>query len=280
LRPICANRSFLRVPPDLDLTATLTASKFRLVRLVPLAVIVVVSVTLITMGWHKQLSLVGLVDRRADIDAFVAEHRIAALAASAGIYAVAVALSLPGAAFLTMGCGMIFGALVGGLTAIVGATAGATVIFLIAKSAFGGWLVRRAGQRAETLAAGFRADAFNYLLFLRLVPVFPFWLVNLVPAVCGVGLATFVAATGMGIIPGTFAYASFGAGLDSAIAAPASVYRACLSAGRRDCQLDFDPGAAVTPQLIGGLFALGVLALVPIAVKRFKAAHANRVLNG
>jgi uncharacterized membrane protein YdjX (TVP38/TMEM64 family) len=261
------------VPADLNLTATPTVAGFRLVRFLPLAVIIVIGVTVIAMGWHKQLSLAGLVDRRADIDAFVAEHRIAALAASAGIYAGAVALSLPGAVFLTIACGMIFGALVGGLTAIVGATTGATAIFLIAKSAFGGWLVRRAGQRTESLAAGFRADAFSYLLFLRLVPVFPFWLVNLVPALCGVGLATFVGATALGIIPGTFAYAFFGAGLDSAIAAEATVYRSCLSAGRLDCHLNFDPGAAVTPQLIFGLFAPGVLALVPIAVKRFRAAR-------
>jgi uncharacterized membrane protein YdjX (TVP38/TMEM64 family) len=268
------------VPTDLDATAPPTAVGFRLTRFLPLAVIAVVSVTVITMGWHKQLSLVALVDRRGAIDAFVAEHRIAAFAAFAGIYALAVALSLPGAAFLTICCGMIFGAFAGGLTALVGATAGATVIFLIAKSALGGWLVRRAGRRTESLAAGFCADAFNYLLFLRLVPVFPFWLVNLVPALCGVGLATFVAGTALGIIPGTFAFAFFGAGLDSAIAAQATVYRACFSAGRPDCHLNFDPGAAVTPQLIIGLVALGVLALVPIAVKQFKAARAKSQLSG
>ncbi len=264
---------------DLNLTATPAAAGFRFVRLLPLAVIIMIGVTVITMGWHKQLSLDSLVERRADIDALVAEHWIAALAAASGIYAVAVALSLPGAAFLTIGRGVIFGALVGGLTAIVGATAGATVIFVIAKSAFGGWLVRRAGQRTESLAAGFRADAFKYLLFLRLVPVFPFWLVNLVPALCGVGLATFVGATALGIIPGTFAYAFFGAGLYSAIAGQATAYRACLFAGRPDCHLNFDPGAGVTPQLIVGLFALGVLALVPIAVKRFKAARTKSELS-
>jgi uncharacterized membrane protein YdjX (TVP38/TMEM64 family) len=258
------------VPVNLDLTATPTVSGFRLVRFLPLAVIMVISVTVITMGWHKQLSLVALVDRRVAIDAFVAEHRIAAFAAFAGTYALAVALSLPGAAFLTICCGMIFGSLAGGLTALVGATAGATIIFLIAKSALGGWLVRRAGRRAESLAAGFCADGFNYLLFLRLVPVFPFWLVNLAPALCGVGLATFVAATALGIIPGTFAFAFFGAGLDSAIAAQATVYRACQSAGRTGCHLNFDPGAAATPQLIIGLVALGVLALVPIAVRQFR----------
>jgi len=158
---------------DLDLTAA-PAARFRLVQVLPLAIIAVIGVTVIAMGWHKQLSLAALVHRRAAIDAFVAEHRMAAIAAAAGVYAVAVALSLPGAAVLTICCGMIFGALAGGLTALVGATAGATVIFLIAKSALGGWLVRRAGRRAEGLAAGFCADAFNYLLFLRLVPIFPF----------------------------------------------------------------------------------------------------------
>jgi hypothetical protein len=83
-----------------------------------------------------------------------------------------------------------------------------------------------------------------------------------------------VTATAVGIIPGTFAFAFFGAGLDSAIAAQATIYRACLFAGRPDCHLDFNPGAAATPQLIAGLVALGVLALVPIAVRRFKAARA------
>jgi uncharacterized membrane protein YdjX (TVP38/TMEM64 family) len=267
------------VPTDLDLTAPPTAVGFRLMRFLPLAVIAVISVTVITMGWHKQLSLVALVDRRVAIDAFVAEHRIAAFAAFAGTYALAVALSLPGAALLTICCGMIFGAFAGGLTALVGATAGATVIFLIAKSALGGWLVRRAGRRTESLAAGFCADGFNYLLFLRLVPVFPFWLVNLVPALCGVGLGTFVAATALGIIPGTFTFAVFGAGLDSAIAAQATVYHTCLSAGRPDCHLNFDPGAAATPELIAGLVALGVLAIAPIAVKQFKAARAKSQLS-
>lgn len=175
---------------------------------------------------------------------------------------------------------MIFGALAGALTALVGATAGATAIFLIAKSALGGWLVRRAGRRTESLAAGFCADGFYYLLFLRLVPVFPFWLVNLVPALCGVGLATFVAATALGIIPGTFAFAFFGAGLDSAFVAQTTVYRACLSAGRPDCLLNFDPGAAATPQLIAGLIALGVLAFVPIAVKQFKATRTKSKFSG
>ena len=119
----------------------------------------------------------------------------------------AVALSIPGAAILTITGGILFGWRVGGLAALLGATTGATIVFLIARGACGESILRRAGPLAGKLAQGFRAHAFNYLLFLRLVPVFPFWLVNLAPAVVGVRLATFVLATALGIIPATFAFA-------------------------------------------------------------------------
>jgi uncharacterized membrane protein YdjX (TVP38/TMEM64 family) len=251
-----------------------SAARFRPARLVPLGLIMLLSVIVIAVGWYMDLSPVTLLERRAAIDRLVAEHRIVALAAFMGIYALAVALSLPGAVLLTICGGIVFGGFFGGLAALVGATIGATVVFLVARTALGDCLTRRAGCRTEKLAAGFCADAFNYLLFLRLVPLFPFWLVNLVPAMCGVRLATFVAATALGIIPGTFAFAYFGAGLDSAVTAEMAAYRACAAAGRTDCRLALDPGAALTPEFIAGLVALGVLALLPVAIKRLKAWRA------
>jgi uncharacterized membrane protein YdjX (TVP38/TMEM64 family) len=244
--------------------------------LLPFAAIMLVSVMVIGIGWYRGVSPVAALERHATIDAFVAEHWVVALAAFAAIYVAVVALSLPGAALLTICGGAMFGGLAAGSAALIGATIGATIIFLIARSALGGWLVRRAGARAEAVAAGFRADAFNYLLFLRLVPLFPFCLVNIVPALCGVRLRTFVLATVLGIIPGTFAFAFFGAGLGSAVTAQVDAYRACVAAGRTDCMLALDPSAAVTPQLIAGLVALGVLALVPVVVKRLRAARAAR----
>jgi uncharacterized membrane protein YdjX (TVP38/TMEM64 family) len=240
---------------------------------------VLAGAAVIGLAWHQGLSPVSLLERRVAIDAFVGAHRIAALLAFTGIYAAVVALSLPGAALLTICGGIIFGGPAGGLAALVGATAGATVLFMVAKSALGGWLVRRAGPHAESVAAGFCADAFSYLLFLRLVPLFPFCLVNLVPAMCGVRLRTFVLATALGIIPGTFALAFFGAGLDSAVTAQVAAHRACIAAGRAGCKLGFDPSAAVTPQLIAGLVALGLLALVPVVVKRLRAARAPREIS-
>jgi uncharacterized membrane protein YdjX (TVP38/TMEM64 family) len=246
-----------------------------------LAVVVVFLVAVLAffmaMGWHRQLSLESLVHHRAMIEAFVSAHRTAAFLAFIAIYAAAVAISFPGASALTVCGGMIFGGLAGGLAAGAAATLGATLVFLIAKFALGGEacgdLARRGGALAEKLAAGFRQDAFWYLVFLRLVPLFPFWLVNLVPAPCGVGLAPFVAATALGIIPATFAFAFFGAGLDSAVAAQESAYQACIAAHQEGCRLNFDIKAAATPELIGGLVALGLIALIPPAIKRYKAGR-------
>ena len=108
----------------------------------------------------------------------------------------------PARCLLTVAGGTLFGALLGGVAALIGATVGAVCIFLIAKSALGEHLVRRAGPRVASIAEGFRVDAFSYLLFLRLVPIFPFWLVNLVPALCGVSLKTFAARHGARHDPG------------------------------------------------------------------------------
>src|SRR5499426_2883661 len=237
--------------PDHALASTMTANndppsagatraKFSPRRLVPLIVIAVASGVVIAMGWQRQLSFETLARHYETLRAFIAAHEVSAVAAYVALYIVAVALSIPVGAYLTVTGGILFGAVLGGAAAVVGATIGAICIFLIAKSAIGEYFLRRAGRLAEKVAEGFRADAFNYLLFLRLVPVFPFWLVNLVPAVCGVGLCTFVTATAIGIIPGTFAYAYFGAGLDSALMAQEAAFKVCLAAGRRDCRLDFD----------------------------------------
>ena len=254
--------------------------RFAFGRLVPLVIVIAIAGFVIAMGWHRQLSLDMLLRHRAAIDALVVDHRGAAILAFMAIYATAVALSFPGAAALTICGGIIFGAVTAGLAAIAAATVGATVIFLVARTALGGSLMCRAGPVAEKLAAGFCKDAFSYLLFLRLVPLFPFWLVNIIPAPCGVGLAPFVAATAIGIVPGTFAYAFFGAGLDSVIAAQESAYQACLATQEAGCRLDFDLKAAVTPELIGGLVALGLIALIAPVIKRYRSRRDAKACSG
>jgi uncharacterized membrane protein YdjX (TVP38/TMEM64 family) len=247
---------------------------FRLRRFLPFAAIVLAMVVILAMGWHRQLSFETLVRHRAGIDAFVGGHYPAAVAAFVGLYVAVAALSVPGAAVLTICGGILFGWLAGGLAAIVGATAGATIIFSIARTACGESLLRWAGPRVQNVANGLRSDAFSYLLFLRLVPIFPFWLVNLAPALVGVRLATFVGATALGIVPGSFVYALVGEGLDSVIRAEGAAFRACLAAGAAECRLHFDMAAALTPQLLGGLAALGLIALIPILVRRWRCRNA------
>jgi uncharacterized membrane protein YdjX (TVP38/TMEM64 family) len=250
------------------------AVRGRLRRFAPIVVIALAMVAVFATGAHRQVSLETLVRHRMAIEAFISAHAVVAVAAFMAVYIVAVALSIPGALFLTISSGVLFGTAVGGLAAVVSATMGATIVFLVAKSACGETLIRRAGPLACKLADGFRADAFSYLLFLRLVPAFPFFLVNLVPALVGVRLWTFVAATAIGIVPATFAFAFLGAGLDSVIAAQEVTYRACLAAGRTDCALQFDIGMIATPQLLGALAVLGAIALVPVIVKRIRARSA------
>jgi uncharacterized membrane protein YdjX (TVP38/TMEM64 family) len=240
-------------------------------RFLPLAIVAALTALVFAMGWHRHLSIETLVRYRTEIDQFVDTHRLAAVGAYMAIYVAVVSLSIPGAFVLTITGGILFGVIVGGLAAIVSATIGATVIYLIARSAFGEQLLRRAGPYGAKLADGFRADAFNYLLFLRLVAIVPFWLVNLAAALFDIPLATFAAATLIGIIPATFTFAFVGAGLDSVIAAQQATYEACRAAGRSDCRLDFDVRSALTPELVLSLVALGVLALVPVVVRRWRA---------
>jgi uncharacterized membrane protein YdjX (TVP38/TMEM64 family) len=249
---------------------SMAGTRFSLRRLIPLAVIAAISALILAMGWHRHLSFETLAHHHAVLRNFIDAHTVAAVAVYIGFYAAAIALSLPVGFFFTLMGGVLFGAVLGGAAALTGATAGAICIFLIAKSAFGEHLIRRAGPLAQKLAKGFRANAFNYLLFLRLVLVFPFWLVNLVPALVGVPLSSFAAATALGIAPATFVFAFVGASLESVIVAQQAAYRSCLAAGRDDCRLEFQLSAAITPELLAALAALGVLALVPIVVKRIK----------
>ncbi|MEA2873643.1 MAG: hypothetical protein QOH67_3619 [Hyphomicrobiales bacterium] len=247
----------------------------RLRRFAPVAVIVLAMLAVFATGAHRHISLETLVRHRMAIDAFIDHHGIAAVGGFIAVYVVVVALSIPGGLILSITGGILFGTLVGGLANVIGATTGATIVFLIARGACGESLVRRAGPLASKIADGFCANAFSYLLFLRLVPAFPFFLVNLAPALVGVRLATFVAATAIGIIPAAFTLAFLGSGLDSVIAAQEIIFRGCLASGRADCAVQFDLGMIVTPRLLAALATLGVLSLIPVVVKRVRAHGAR-----
>jgi len=223
-------------------------------------------------GLHKYLSLTAIADNRDALMEFVAGNSVLAAGSYVLVYVATVAFSLPGAALLTILGGFLFGWLFGGIFTVFAATLGAIAIFLAAKTALGDVLAKRAGPWMEKLSGGFRDDAFNYMLFLRLVPVFPFWLVNIAPAIAGVGLGTYALTTLIGIIPGTFAFSALGSGLDSIITEQKSAFQTCVAEkGAANCEFALDVGALVTPQLLAAFAALGVVSLIPVVMKKLRA---------
>jgi len=226
-------------------------------------------------GLHRSLSFETFIHYQAWLQELVAVHPLRMLGLFAAVYIAAATLSLPVSAVLITLGGYLFGWVLGGLVAAVAGTLGATNIFLIARTAIGRPLLRRAGPRIGNLAAGFRGQAFLYLLSLRLIPMMPFWLTNLAAAVFGMRLRPFVLATQIGMLPICFAFAFAGSGLDEVIARHAALRGQCLAAGRADCAIAFDAGSLLTPRLTIALSVLGLLALVPVAIRHWRKKGAN-----
>ncbi|MFM2148485.1 MAG: hypothetical protein RLZZ187_791 [Pseudomonadota bacterium] len=202
-------------------------------------------------GAGDQLSVEMLAQHRAALDALVARNLPLAALTYLGIYVAVVGLSLPGAVVLTLAGGFLFGALAGTVLAVTGATVGATLVFLLARRLFGADALDRLGPRAQALGTAIRRNAASYLLVLRLVPLFPFVLVNLVPALVGVRLGVQVATTALGILPGTAVFSLAGAGLGEVLARGEA----------------FDARAVLTPQILAALIGLAALSLAAIPLK-------------
>jgi uncharacterized membrane protein YdjX (TVP38/TMEM64 family) len=231
------------------------------------------------MGWHHYLSFKTIGTNYEALKAFIAANLAAALLIYVLLYVAVVALSLPGGLVMTLTGGLLFGWLAGALATVVGATIGATLIFLIARSSLGEALTARAGPWLGRLQEGFKENALSYLLFLRLVPVFPFWLVNLAPALLGVPLRTYVIGTAIGIIPGTVAFSVAGAGLGSVVEAQNAIHAACLAKGPADpdtaCPYTIDTSALITKELLVAFALLGLVALIPVVYKRWSKRNAS-----
>jgi uncharacterized membrane protein YdjX (TVP38/TMEM64 family) len=239
-------------------------------RYLPLAILALAMAAVFATGGHKVLSLETIVAYRDKLQAFVHEYGPMAVIAYSAFYVAVVALSIPGGVFMTILGGFLFGWLFGGAIASVSATLGAVLVFLIARTSVGDILARKAGPRLQKFADGFREDAFSYLLFLRFLPIMPFWMTNLAPALFGVRVETFAFATMIGILPATFTFATAGAGLDSVIAAQKASFEACKASGRADCAFDLNVWSLLTPQIIAAFAALGIMALIPVAVRHWR----------
>lgn len=226
-------------------------------RLIPLFLIAIGLVVFYFSGiWHAE----GRADLAAfirELDTTVAEHVWLAAGLYLLFYALAVSVSVPGALWFTIGAGFLFGQWIGTGIAVLGATAGATIIFLATRYALADWAREKFSGRIEKLRRGFKEDAFNYVVLLRLIPVFPFFVLNVGLALLNIPLRAFVLGSLIGMIPGAFVYASFGAGGAKALEK--------LAVGEQ-------PGLAdlVNPPLLAGMIGLGVLALVPPIVKRIR----------
>lgn len=228
-------------------------SRSTLMRFLPLGIVVAILVAGYFSGLGSYLSLESLQQNKEAINAFVGNNFVLAVAIYMLVYIAAVAVSFPGASILTIAGGAIFGWVVGGFATVVAATIGASIIFMVAKTSLGDMLAAKAGPRMQKLREGFQADAFNYLLTLRLAPVVPFWITNLAPAFFGMDLVRYAVATFLGIIPGTFAYTFIGQQVGLAVESG---------------------GSDLTTKVALGLGALAVASVIPLIVKRVRSKKA------
>jgi uncharacterized membrane protein YdjX (TVP38/TMEM64 family) len=233
----------------------------RLLRFAPLAVVVMVLVGVLVSGVWRHLSLEDLEARRNVLKGVVRAHPIGSVLFYAAAYCVVVALSIPGALIMTLSGGFLFGTWIGGAAAVLGVTFGAVIMFLAAHTAIGDAIRKRAaaGGLIHKVEAGVRRHAFSYLLFLRLMPAAPIWLVNIAAAFVRVPLWIYATSTLIGIAPSTFIYASIGASLDRVFAAGATP----------------DLRAVFHPRVFVALFALALLALAPAAYQGWRRRRAR-----
>jgi len=226
-------------------------------RLLPLLILATGLILFLALDLGRFISFDTLREHRESLTAWVAGHWPWAASIYLLCYIAVVAFSLPGGAVMTITGGFLFGIWAGTALTVVAATIGATLLFLAARTALGDALRARAGPALRRMEAGFQENALSYLLVLRLVPLFPFFLVNLVPAFLGVPLRTYVLGTFFGIIPGSFVYASVGNGLG-----------AIFDRGETP-----DLGLIFNPEILTPLIGLAVLALLPVAYKKFKSSR-------
>lgn len=224
-------------------------------RFAPVALILALLVGAIASGAVSHLSLGELKAHRAQLAAQVLAHPVLCLLVYYGLYVLVVTACIPGPGFMSTAGGFLFGVWVGGAAALAACLTGSVIVFLACRTAFGDWAVRRAGPMLRRIEAGFSRNAFAYLLSLRLMPMAPYFVVNVAAGVLPVRLRDLVLATLIGTAPSAFLFAGMGAGLG----------------------VLFDRGAAAdislleTPQILAPLVGLGLLSLLPIAWRLISA---------
>jgi len=229
----------------------------RFKRFVPLLILLLAVVAVFASGATRYLNLEALQANEAALRAFVDQQLPLALLTFVVVYALATAVSLPGATILTLAGGYLFGTWIGGVATVAGATIGAVLVFYAVKTSFGQVLRDKAeasGGRLKSVIDGVQAGAFGYILTLRLIPLAPFWLVNVAAALAHAPLRAYAAATFIGIMPATFIYSGIGAGIGE-----------LLARGETP-----DLGVIFSPTVLGPLVALGLLTLATTIYQRMR----------
>jgi uncharacterized membrane protein YdjX (TVP38/TMEM64 family) len=237
-------------PATLDMPSETRPARTQTARMAILLVFAAAVFAFFYFDLKQYLSLEVLKANRDWLLAYTESHYTSAVLIYVVLYCLQTAFSLPGAAVFTLAGGFLFGAVLGTLYVNVAATSGATVAFLAARYVLRDWVERKFGDRLRPIQEGFERNGFSYLLTLRLIPLFPFFLVNLVAGLTRISVGTFVAATAIGIIPASFVFANAGRQLGSINS---------LS-------------EIASPRVLGAFALLGVLAIVPIIYRRCTAA--------
>lgn len=228
-------------------------------RFAPLAVLIVAVIAVFASGVTRFLNLEALQANEAALRAFIDDNLVLALLAFMAVYALATAVSLPGAVILTLAGGYLFGTWSGGAATVIGATVGAVLVFYAVRTSLGEALRAKAeasGGTLKTVIDGVAQGAFGYILTLRLIPLVPFWLVNVAAALAHAPLKAYVLATFLGIMPATFIYSGIGAGIGTLVARGETP----------------DLGVIFEPRVLLPLVALGLLSLGTTLYQRRKAS--------
>jgi uncharacterized membrane protein YdjX (TVP38/TMEM64 family) len=224
-------------------------------RFLPLVVLVVAIIAVFASGVGRYLNLEALQTHEAALRGFVDDNLVLALLAFMAVYALATAVSFPGAVILTLAGGYLFGTWIGGTATVIGATIGSIMVFYVVQTSLGAALRAKAEADGGTLKKvidGVRDGAFGYILTLRLIPVAPFWLVNVAAALANAPLRAYALATFFGIMPATFIYSGVGAGIG-----------AVIERGETP-----DLGVIFEPKVLLPLVALGLLSLATTLYQR------------
>ena len=227
---------------------------------IPLIVVAVLFILAIYFRVYDYFTFMTLKQNHVKLLEWRDQHYFLSIVLFMCVYVISVVASIPSGFILSIVGGFLFGYFWGTVYVVISATVGATLLFLAVKTVLGEWFQQKTRGWVKRMEVGFRHDEFNYLLFLRLVPVFPFFAINIVAGLLNVKLQHYFIATLLGIIPGSFVYVLVGNGLSNVFAH----------------NQEPNMGIIFQPSILIPIIALAIFSLMPILYRRYKQQHKNK----